>query len=163
PRGTYAAHVDVVLDGERYAVERAQRGALAPACLARPRGRTRTVAVERDDRIEHGVHLRDAREQRFHDRNRREAARRVTSREVGRRKPPKITCDLRHHIFDGSHVANEGSAIKRNVNRIMITAYGSAPQIASSMPPLSGRMPCTTNRFMPTGGVIIPSSHMSTM
>ncbi|MNY80652.1 hypothetical protein D3C86_2218020 [compost metagenome] len=45
----------------------------------------------------------------------------------------------------------------------MISAYGSAPQIASWMPPLSGRMPCTTNRFMPTGGVIRPSSHISTM
>src|SRR5206468_1728777 len=85
---------------------------------------------------------------------------REISRELGCAEAPELGVP---YIFAGSHSASCGSASSTKVNRIMITAYGSAPQITSSIPPLSGRMPCTTNRFIPTGGVIRPSSHISTM
>src|SRR6185436_17034350 len=61
----------------------------------------------------------------------------------------------------GSHIAMPGNATISPIIRNSVTMNGSVPTITSLRSPRS-RMPCTTNRFIPTGGVSSAASISST-
>jgi hypothetical protein len=123
--GGEAAHLQVVLDGDGHAVERAQRPAVAPARGALP-GRVRgAFAVERDQRVQARVDLGAARHAGVQGVGRRERGLAKAGRELRRVELPERCVSVhrgRPHMCAGSHVTSCGTAISSSVNRIMISA-----------------------------------------
>ncbi len=96
-------NVDIVLDGDRRAVERAPWRARAPACLGPVGGCKRAVAVDDLERVEMRFELRDPIEMMLGHRDRRERSCCVALAEPGKREK----ADVVGHVGAARRVKHE--------------------------------------------------------
>ena len=127
PGGGQPGHVEVVLDGDRHAIQRAQGATLLPALRA-GLGRRFGLGVEGDQRIKLGVERPNACIAVLPHRQRGQGTGGKGRRQFAGAEAP---AGLHQLIMLGSHRAISGKAISDRVNNIMINMNGSTPHMTS--------------------------------